>query len=184
MGMELISIKKTRIPWNEAQYNAKRDFLKNFYKQNPDSLKGSTVLEKRLYHGTSKECTERILMNGFDPAYFGINGTAYGEGCYFAVEIKYSLDQKYAKPAPETGEQYVFIANVLVGSTFLASDYHRPPNQILRHPPLLPVSNRMNQGPKTYDSAVNDFSKPTIFVTFQANQAYPEYLLVLRYAFE
>lgn len=57
----------------------------------------------------------------------------------------------------------MFLARVLVGEfTLGSSDYVRPP---------------MKDSQNFYDSCVNNFLNPSIFVIFEKQQVYPEYLI-------
>lgn len=125
------------------------------------------VNEKRLFHGTNPRSVEAICKNNFDWRLNGKNATAYGKGSYFAVEASYS--HAFAK---EDGNKsrFMFLAKVLAGSyTEGESSYPTPP----RKEPSNPTSD-------LYDSCVDDESNPTIFVVFDKNQLYPEYIIQYR----
>lgn len=125
------------------------------------------VDEKRLFHGTSPGTVEAICKQNFDWRLHGKNATVYGEGSYFAVNASYS--HAYAKRDADLS-QFMFLARVLVGSyTEGHSSYRRPPPK----QPSNPASD-------LYDSCVDDKSNPNIFVVFDTDQFYPEY--VIKYA--
>ena len=125
------------------------------------------VDEKRLFHGTSPGTVEAICKQNFDWRLHGKNATKYGQGSYFAVNASYS--HAYAKRDADLS-QFMFLARVLVGSyTEGDSSYRRPPPK----QPSNPASD-------LYDSCVDDKSNPTIFVVFDTDQFYPEY--VIKYA--
>lgn len=122
------------------------------------------VNEKRLFHGTSSDAVEAICKHNFSWRLHGKNTTNYGEGSYFARDASYShaFAEKNA-----FGYHEMFVAKVLVGSyTKGHSSYRRPPPKI----PSDPVSD-------LYDSCVDDQSDPSIFVIFDTDQLYPEYIV-------
>jgi len=123
------------------------------------------VNERQLFHGTSPEIVEAICKQNFDWRLHGKNATVYGEGSYFAVNSSYS--DAYAKEDDLTSSKFMFVAKVLVGS-YAAGDssYRRPPQK----DPTNPASD-------LYDSCVDDVSFPTIFVVFDTDQVYPEYII-------
>ena len=120
--------------------------------------------EKRLFHGTSPETVEAICKQNFDWRLHGKKATVYGEGSYFALNASYS--DAYAKEDTNSC-RFMFVAKVLVGSyTKGHSSYRRPPQK----DPSNPASD-------LYDSCVDDKSNPTIFVVFDTDQFYPEYII-------
>ena len=113
---------------------------------------------------TSPENVEAICKQNFDWRLHGKNATAYGKGSYSALNSSYS--DNYAKE-DSRGSKFVFVAKVLVGSyTTGQSSYRRPPSK----EPSNPASD-------LYDSCVDDMSCPTIFVIFDTDQFYPEYII-------
>ncbi|XP_072290835.1 protein mono-ADP-ribosyltransferase PARP12 [Eucyclogobius newberryi] len=125
------------------------------HKRNDDN----PVNEKHLFHGTDKSIVEAICDQNFDWRMCGVHGTAYGKGSYFAQDASYS--NKYA-----TGHRgkVMFVALVLVG------DYTKGQGQYVRPPPKKP-------GTTLYDSCVDNVTNPKIFVIFEKQQVYPEYLI-------
>ena len=122
------------------------------------------VNEKKLFHGTTPDSVEAICKQNFDWRLHGRNACNYGEGSYFAVNASYS--HSYAKRDGNMS-QFMFLTKVLVGSyTVGCSSYRRPP-------PKQPL----NLASDLYDSCVNNKSKPTIFVVFDTDQLYPEYII-------
>ena len=122
------------------------------------------VNEKKLFHGTSPDTVEAICKQNFDWRLHGKNATKYGEGSYFAVNASYS--HSYAKRDGNMS-QFMFLATVLVGSyTEGNSSYRRPPPK----QPSNPASD-------LYDSCVDNKLNPTIFVVFDTDQFYPEYII-------
>lgn len=48
------------------------------------------INERRLFHGTSQEVIPKICKEGFDWRLYGRNGSAFGQGTYFARDAQYS----------------------------------------------------------------------------------------------
>ena len=129
------------------------------------SSKRASVNERQLFHGTSPEIVEAICKQNFDWRLYGKNATLYGEGSYFAVSSYYS--DAYAKEDDLTSSKFMFVAKVLVGAYAVGhSSYRRPPQK----DPTNPASD-------LYDSCVDYEPFPTIFVVFDTDQFYPEYII-------
>lgn len=123
------------------------------------------VNEKRLFHGTSPDAVNGICEESFDCRRSGKNGTLYGKGSYFAV--KASLSHGYAGVDTDLTRS-MFFAKVLVGSYVKGNaTYDRPPQK----QPWNGASNIY------YDSCVDDESNPKMFITFDNDQSYPEYII-------
>ncbi|XP_074534021.1 protein mono-ADP-ribosyltransferase PARP12 [Halichoeres trimaculatus] len=122
---------------------------------------GRAVDQQYLFHGTDESLVEAICDQNFDWRMCGIHGTAYGKGSYFAKDASYS--DRYAKGNSHRMKT-MFVALVLVGDyTKGSSSYVRPPLK--------------RDGKTLYDSCVNSESDPGIFVVFEKQQIYPEYLI-------
>ncbi|NXS96134.1 PAR12 polymerase, partial [Jacana jacana] len=120
---------------------------------------GKDVDERFLFHGTSKKYTDAICQQNFDWRICGLHGTVYGKGSYFARDASYS--DNYCREDLDT--KTMFLARVLVGEfTLGSSSYVRPP---------------LKDNQSFYDSCVNCSSNPSIFVIFEKQQIYPEYLI-------
>ncbi|NWV20087.1 PAR12 polymerase, partial [Origma solitaria] len=134
--------------------------LYQWYKDLMQKSNGGKAADERfLFHGTSKKYIDAICQQNFDWRICGRHGTAYGKGCYFARDASFS--DKYCGADSHT--KTMFLARVLVGEFTLGiSEYVRPP---------------MKDSQNFYDSCVNDFLNPTIFVIFEKQQIYPEYLI-------
>ncbi|XP_063357270.1 protein mono-ADP-ribosyltransferase PARP12 [Pelmatolapia mariae] len=118
------------------------------------------VMEKKLFHGTDSKFVDTICHHNFDWRICGTHGTAYGKGSYFARDAKYSHNY-----TGDTDVRAMFISQVLVGDyTKGSSDYRRPPS-------------KDGGGINFYDSCVNDVIDPSIYVVFEKQQIYPEYLI-------
>ena len=123
-----------------------------------------TIDEKRLFHGTSPDPVEAICKQNFDWRLYGKNATMYGQGSYFAVNASYS--DAFAR-RDSRSRQFMFLAKVLVGSyTTGHSSYRRPP-----------LKNPLDPASDLYDSCVDNIANPAIFVVFDTDQFYPEYII-------
>ncbi|XP_014911578.1 poly [ADP-ribose] polymerase 12-like [Poecilia latipinna] len=125
---------------------------------------GKRVDEKLLFHGTEESLVDAICDQNFDWRMCGVHGTAYGRGSYFARDASYS--DKYSRTRGSLNK-IMFVARVLVGEyTKGSSSYVRPPSKA---------------GSKAlYDSCVDSERDPSIFVIFEKQQIYPEYLIKYR----
>lgn len=122
---------------------------------------GKEIYKRNLFHGTgSSDAIRGICINNFDFRMSGKHGTVYGDGAYFARDSSYS--DRYAGSGPK---RYIFQALVLVGEYTLG-------NGSYRRPPAKP-----GKLDELYDSCVNNVADPSIFVVFEKNQFYPEYLI-------
>ncbi|XP_034542084.1 protein mono-ADP-ribosyltransferase PARP12-like isoform X2 [Notolabrus celidotus] len=138
---------------------------------------GKPVNQLYLFHGTRQSLIDAICDQNFDWRMCGVNGTLYGKGSYFARDASYS--DRYVpysdKDTPDSDldenttvnrqpVKTMFVALVLVGEyTQGNSSYVRPPPK---------------EDSKThYDSCVDRESDPSIYVVFEKQQIYPEYLI-------
>ncbi|TKS92984.1 Poly [ADP-ribose] polymerase 15 [Collichthys lucidus] len=124
--------------------------------------------EKLLYHGTTEDNCDSIMKTGFDRRFAGQNATAYGLGTYFAVKASYSASPTYSKPAYD-GTQLMFVARVLTGLYTQGHSGMKVP----------PPRNAL-QSDDRYDSVVNRWDNPSMYVVFHDNQAYPDYLITFK----
>lgn len=112
--------------------------------------------EMRLFHGTNLDAVEGIAIDGFDWRVSGRkNGHRYGRGTYFANRASYA-SQFAEKDA--NGYKRIIITRVLVGSCCLGSA----------------VMQKTHNG---FDSSVDSLRSPSIYVTFDKFQTYPEYVV-------
>ena len=92
---------------------------------------------------------------------------AFGQGVYFAVNSSYS--ETYSTTAG-TSEKKMYYAKVLTGDyTKGNKDMRMPPPKKDPNNPLL-----------LFDATVDKEPNPTIFVIFNDNQAYPEYIVTFK----
>ncbi|KAJ8007573.1 hypothetical protein DPEC_G00095440 [Dallia pectoralis] len=118
------------------------------------------VGEKTLYHGTKAETCDAIERSGFDRSY--ATTTVHGVGMYFALDASYSANPRYTPP-DQVGLRRMYVARVLTG-------HYTVGNSTMRHTPRRTSTDN-------YDSLVDNQRRPTMFVTFHDDQAYPEYLI-------
>uniref|UniRef100_A0A3Q3D5T2 Poly [ADP-ribose] polymerase n=1 Tax=Hippocampus comes TaxID=109280 RepID=A0A3Q3D5T2_HIPCM len=139
------------------------------------------IEERMLFHGTGHNNIQAICMFNFDWRLTGSNGDVYGKGSYFARDAKYSSKfchntgkhnnnlQRHGLAPPifasEPSYKSMFLARVLVGEYTLGHPlYCRPPSKDTS------LTN-------FFDSCVDDTANPKIYVIFDSNQIYPEYLI-------
>jgi len=116
------------------------------------------------FHGTDEDTAKKIMQQGFNRNFSGLNATYYGKGVYFARDASYSASTTYARPNSR-GEQHMFICRVLVGEYCIGRKDVRAPDVVDA------TTNRL------YDTTVNNLANPEIFVTYHDAQVYPEYLI-------
>uniref|UniRef100_A0A3P9KL11 Poly (ADP-ribose) polymerase family, member 12a n=1 Tax=Oryzias latipes TaxID=8090 RepID=A0A3P9KL11_ORYLA len=122
---------------------------------------GKPVDQRYLFHGTDRTLIQAICEQNFDWRVCGVHGTAYGKGSYFARDA--SLSNRYAKAGGGL-TKVMFVALVLVGQ------YTQGQGSYVRPPP------KRGSG-DLYDSCVDRERDPTIFVVFEKQQIYPEYII-------
>ncbi|XP_029610115.1 protein mono-ADP-ribosyltransferase PARP14-like [Salmo trutta] len=118
---------------------------------------------KKLYHGTAATTCDAIESNGFDRSYANI--TAHGVGVYFAVNASYSANPRYTPP-DASGHRRMYVARVLTGRYTLG-------DPTMRFTPRRSPTDSADR----YDSLVDNLQRPSMFVIFHDDQAYPEYLI-------
>ncbi|NXC48343.1 PAR12 polymerase, partial [Penelope pileata] len=177
LGFKLIDLDSSSNEYKEVKENFQRTMPKTDIKkicriQNPSlwelyqwqreqmqKSNGGKTNERLLFHGTSKKHIDAICQQNFDWRICGLNGTVYGKGSYFARDASYSHNYCTEYLCTRT----MFLARVLVGdSTVGRSSYVRPP---------------LKDDQNFYDSCVDNCLNPSIFVIFEKQQVYPEYLI-------
>ncbi|XP_076014956.1 protein mono-ADP-ribosyltransferase PARP11-like isoform X2 [Genypterus blacodes] len=130
------------------------------------------IKEMRLFHGTKKRYVHNICTYNFDfrlAAVIGIH--LYGKGTYFARHASYadkyseSSSDRLPVPGPPHGHcsRIVFVARVMVGRFHQGQvQFHKPDDGTLEN---------------AHESCVDNVNNPNIFVIFDPNQIYPEYLI-------
>jgi poly [ADP-ribose] polymerase 7/11/12/13 len=155
-------------PFLYHKYASKRQQLQLKRHRQPQSSTKLPQLELQLFHGTSDvHAVRAICRHNFDPRICGTaNDVVWGHGAYFARDARFS--DRYARnPTNLSGRYWMFLARVLVGRSAVGNRaFHRPP----LIDPLKPHGD-------LYDSCVNNLSSPSIYVIFDSDQCYPEYLI-------
>ena len=130
--------------------------------------KGRDPNERQLFHGTSRsDVVQSIFTQNFDWRCAGKNATAFGKGSYFASDASYSDKYTGSDRRGSDSKHWMFMARVLLGDyTQGHCDYVRPP----------PKDGNAPYG-ELYDSCVNRQPQPFIFVIFDHDQCYPEYVI-------
>ena len=129
--------------------------------------KSKPTTEMQLFHGTSDEsAVQSIFRQNFDWRMAGKNATMFGIGSYFATHAKYS-DKYTGPPTRVSQKRWMFMARVMVGQ------YTPGKRDLTRPPPLNPAKPHG----ELYDSCVDRMDRPNIFVIFDIDQCYPEYVL-------
>ncbi|MEQ2243063.1 hypothetical protein ILYODFUR_003176 [Ilyodon furcidens] len=122
--------------------------------------KGQGPLEKHLFHGTSKEASQSICLNSFDPRVAGLHGHSHGFGSYFATNAL--MSHGYTEAEESEGVGYMFLAKVLVGRVCLGKYFYRRPPDTKAN---------------LYDTCVDNKRNPEMFIVFDSCQCYPYYLI-------
>lgn len=161
---------------------------------------GKTVNQLYLFHGTDESLIEAICEQNFDWRICGTHGTVYGKGtaqqfhqCFSANETcvefgsrvittylcdrsrslltlsfipgsYFARDASYSDRYARGQRKIMFVALVLVG------EYTKGNGGYVRPPPK-------RNGKGFYDSCVDTESNPSIYVIFEKQQIYPEYLI-------
>ncbi|NXP38897.1 PARPT polymerase, partial [Leiothrix lutea] len=120
--------------------------------------------ERHLFHGTSQDVVDGICKHNFDPRVCGKHATMFGQGSYFARKASYS--HNFSKRSPK-GVHFMFLAKVLTGRYTVGNHTMRRP------PPVEPGSVTSD----LYDSCVDNFLEPQIFVIFNDDQSYPYFII-------
>ena len=121
-----------------------------------------SLVRNWLFHGGRPDTVDKILQQGFNRSFAGRNATRYGKGVYFARDASYSTF--FSSPDTD-GVQSMFLARVVVGEYTLGVQDARTPAE------------RDATTHALYDSTVDNVRDPSIFVTYNDGQAYPEYLI-------
>ncbi|XP_030006202.1 protein mono-ADP-ribosyltransferase PARP11 isoform X2 [Sphaeramia orbicularis] len=136
------------------------------------------IEERRVFHGTKMKNVDSICKYNFDLRLAGHNGHVYGKGIYFARHAAYAdnYSESSTDPLPLYGRQtqvlpgqrtkVIFLARVMIGRSTVGQKRFVTPDD--------------GKIDRTCDSCVDDINNPNIFVVFDPNQIYPEYLIQYR----
>ncbi|XP_078475957.1 protein mono-ADP-ribosyltransferase PARP12-like [Lampetra fluviatilis] len=136
---------------------------------------GVEVEERKLFHGTRPEHVAPICQQNIDWRLRGAHGTRFGEGSYFARDASYSHAYSHkGRKGTAPASAAMFLARVLVGRyTRGVAGYVWPPAI-----KASPSTSAGQPAPEVfYDSCVNTEIDPSIFVVFERDQIYPEYVI-------
>ncbi|XP_067283430.1 protein mono-ADP-ribosyltransferase PARP11 isoform X1 [Pseudorasbora parva] len=126
-------------------------------------IKGQSDIEEQiLFHGTSKKNVHSICTFNFSCRLSDKKrrGHVLGKGTYFAKHA--SLATRYCENTSQ-GTKVMLLARVLVGTSKTGRQDYCTPND--------------DQDENIHDSCVDDALCPRIFVIFDSDQIYPEYVL-------
>ncbi|XP_048012775.1 protein mono-ADP-ribosyltransferase PARP11-like isoform X3 [Megalobrama amblycephala] len=129
-------------------------------------IKGqSDIEEQMLFHGTSAKSVRSICTFNFSCRLSDKRrkGHVLGKGTYFAKHA--SLATKYSENTCQ-GTKVMLLARVIVGKYRTGHQDYCTPND--------------DQNDNIHDSCVDNALCPRIFVIFDSNQIYPEYVLEYR----
>ncbi|XP_045144852.1 zinc finger CCCH-type antiviral protein 1 [Echinops telfairi] len=116
--------------------------------------------EKTLFHATDRRYVESICQHNFDWSLHGTCEAKYGKGNYFTKEAISS----HKNCLVDNQNRVMLVSQVLVGDyTEGKVVYTRPPSK--------------GYESTLYDSCVDTRLNPSIFVIFQKDQIYPQYVI-------
>ena len=129
-------------------------------------MKTDEEVERLLFNGTTDPFIVTEICNvNFDCRLHGSHGTRFGKGSYFATTANFS---NVFTDRSGNNYQFMFQARVLVGNyTTGKESYVRPPK----------LDSKVH-GSDLYDSCVDRMVNPSMFVVFDLNQCYPQYIIV------
>ncbi|XP_043093937.1 protein mono-ADP-ribosyltransferase PARP11-like [Puntigrus tetrazona] len=125
-------------------------------------IKGqSDIEEQMLFHGTDAKNVQSICTFNFNCRLSDKKrrGHVYGKGTYFAKHASFAI--KYSNT--RQGAKVMLLARVIVGKYKTGHEDYCTPNDDLKE--------------NVYDSCVDNTLYPRVFVIFDSNQIYPEYVL-------
>ncbi|XP_035555846.1 zinc finger CCCH-type antiviral protein 1 isoform X1 [Canis lupus baileyi] len=167
-GYELVEINNQNPEYVMISESFKAS-MKNFKIENIKKIKNTKLLnaferkklkmnnrtEKILFCATRRTYVESICKDNFNWIIHGSSDTKYGKGIYFTKDAIYShKDQQ-----DDTKNMVMFVARVLVG------DFTQGYRESLNPPP------------PPYDSYVDVRLNPSIFVIYEKDQIYPQYVI-------
>ncbi|XP_051934210.1 protein mono-ADP-ribosyltransferase TIPARP [Hippocampus zosterae] len=155
----IIKILRVQNPFLWEKYKRKKEYMSRRLSE-MDRL----LSERHLFHGTSADVVEGICKHNFDPRVCGKHATMFGQGSYFARKAVYS--HNFSKRSPK-GVHCMFLAKVLTGRFTVG-------NPSMRRPP--PINPR-DASSDLYDSCVDNWVDPQIYVIFNDDQSYPYFII-------
>ncbi|XP_066565527.1 protein mono-ADP-ribosyltransferase TIPARP isoform X2 [Amia ocellicauda] len=155
----ILKIMRVQNPFLWEKYKRKKEYMSRRMSEMDRMLN-----ERHLFHGTSHDVVEGICKHNFDPRVCGKHATMFGQGSYFARKAIYS--HNFSKRSPK-GVHYMFLAKVLTGKFTVG-------NPTMRRPPPL---NSSDASSDLFDSCVDNWIDPQIFVIFNDDQSYPYFII-------
>ncbi|KAL0973500.1 hypothetical protein UPYG_G00204820 [Umbra pygmaea] len=155
----ILKILRVQNPFLWEKYKRKKEYMSRRLSEMDRMLS-----ERHLFHGTSTDVVEGICKHNFDPRVCGKHATMFGQGSYFARKAVYS--HNFSKRSPK-GVHCMFLAKVLTGRFTVG-------NPSMRRPP--PLSPR-DPSSDLYDSCVDNWVDPQIYVIFNDDQSYPYFII-------
>ncbi|CAL4075809.1 unnamed protein product, partial [Meganyctiphanes norvegica] len=117
---------------------------------------------QKLFHGTKSDIVDKICKENFDWRLHGTStGQLYGRGTYFSNSAAYSHNYSHSD---SSGSRFMMVARVLVGYTVKG-------DSSMTRPPTNPTTGML------YDTTVDDEINPKIFVKYDKQEYYPEYII-------
>ncbi|KAK6478673.1 protein mono-ADP-ribosyltransferase TIPARP-like [Huso huso] len=156
---KIMKITRVQNPFLWEKYKRKKEYMSRKM-----SEMDRMINERHLFHGTSQEVVDGICKHNFDPRVSGKHATMFGQGSYFARKAIYS--HNFSKRSPK-GVHYMFLAKVLTGKFVVG-------NATMRRPPPL---NANDPSSDLFDSCVDNWIDPQIFVVFNDDQSYPYFII-------
>lgn len=155
----ILKILRVQNPFLWEKYKRKKEYMSRRLSEMERMLS-----ERHLFHGTSTDAVEGICKHNFDPRVCGKHATMFGQGSYFARKAVYS--HNFSKRSPK-GVHCMFLAKVLTGRFIVG-------NPSMRRPPPL---NPRDPSSDLYDSCVDNWVDPQIYVIFNDDQSYPYFII-------
>ncbi|XP_007232151.2 protein mono-ADP-ribosyltransferase TIPARP [Astyanax mexicanus] len=155
----ILKILRVQNPFLWEKYKRKKEYMSRHMTEMDRLLN-----ERHLFHGTSQDVVEGICKHNFDPRVCGKHATMFGQGSYFARKAVYS--HNFSKRSSR-GVHYMFLAKVLTGRFTVGNPSMRRP------PPLCP----RDPSSDLFDSCVDNWMDPQIFVIFNDDQSYPYFII-------
>lgn len=155
----ILKILRVQNPFLWEKYKRKKEYMSRRLSEMERMLS-----ERHLFHGTSADVVEGICKHNFDPRVCGKHATMFGQGSYFARKAVYS--HNFSKRSPK-GVHCMFLAKVLTGRGIVG-------NPSMRRPPPL---NPRDPSSDLYDSCVDNWVDPQIYVIFNDDQSYPYFII-------
>uniref|UniRef100_A0A3P8UHK0 TCDD inducible poly(ADP-ribose) polymerase n=1 Tax=Cynoglossus semilaevis TaxID=244447 RepID=A0A3P8UHK0_CYNSE len=153
-----------RLYCNPDNEQVRLKFQKKEYMSRRLSEMDRLLCERHLFHGTSADVVDGICKHNFDPRVCGKHATMFGQGSYFARKAVYS--HNFSKRSSK-GVHCMFLAKVLTGRFTVG-------NPSMRRPPPL---NPRDPSSDLYDSCVDNWMDPQIYVIFNDDQSYPYFII-------